>query len=115
MPYDPTIDVLLWESQPSQTGLVVQIKSYNNAEPKIRCMKNYTKRDGTVNSNPAYGLTMDDFGYIGQCWEQIKQVMANPQQPQQQYQQSPQQNNFQNNPNQQPNNFQNNPNQGFGG
>ena len=97
MPYDPTKDQLLWEAPTSPQGLIVQIKSYNGADPKIRTMKTFTKRDQSVETRPAYGLTLEDFVYIGQFWEQIKQVIMQTRNSQ------PNQGGFQN------------PNQGFGG
>lgn len=94
MAYNPQLDRLLWEAPTSQQGLIVQIKSYNNAEPKIRTMRTFTKRDGTVETRPAYGLTLEDFVYIGQFWEQIKMTILQNRAPQQ---------------------GQGNPQQGFGG
>lgn len=75
MAYDPSKDHLLWEAPTSQQGLIIQIKSYNGSDPKIRCMRTYTKKDMTVETRPAYGLSLEDFVYIGQFWEQMKQII----------------------------------------
>ena len=109
MPYDPTKDQLLWEAPISPTGLMVQIKSYNNSEPKIKCMRQYTKRDQSVATSPAYGLTLEDFMYIGQFWDQMKTIIINSRNDQQNDQQPNQ--NYQQQPNQ---NYQPQPNYGFG-
>ncbi len=83
MAYNPQLDRLLWEAPTSQQGLIVQIKSYNNSEPKIRTMRAFTKKDGNIETRPAYGLTLEDFMYIGQFWEQIKLTILQNRQPQQ--------------------------------
>lgn len=73
--YDPSKDLLLWESPMSPANTTVQVRSYNNGEPKIKFMKTFVKNNGETNTNPAYGLTLEDISYMGGFWDQLKAVV----------------------------------------
>jgi len=78
MAYQPEKDQTLWKTPENQEGLSLEVKSYDNGEPKVCFLK--TNKYGT---KPSYRISMSDINYMGQYWQQIKSIMESytPQNP----------------------------------
>lgn len=77
MPYDPSKDQLIWEAPTSPEGLIIQIRSYNGSDAKVKFMRTFTRRNSqTPETQPAYGITLEDIIYMGNFWGDISQHIS---------------------------------------
>lgn len=79
MPYDPDKDRVLNQWKNEETGLVVSINRYGEAEPKVqigpRILK---KKDGSDRAPVKAGrLSMEDLLWLYEIIDEIKEEMAN--------------------------------------
>ena len=115
--YNQALDIIVWQSEEiSPKNLYINIRQYNNGEPKIEFVRNTYQRNGEMQAKTGTRWFIEDYDFImkwlPRAAEKIHEIKADPNyqamqaQRQQQYQQRQQQN--QQNPNQQ---FQQNPQQ----
>jgi hypothetical protein len=71
MAYDPEKDVTIFTAPASEDGTWLEIKSYQNGEPKVALFKN-----SSYGVKPVYRLSSSDFAYIGNNWESVKQILS---------------------------------------
>jgi len=70
MAYEPEKDITIWRAPDSPEGTILEIKSYNNGEAKVSLTQNTN-----YGLKPVYRLSLQDFQYIGENWNQIKNVI----------------------------------------
>ncbi len=84
MPFDPDKDKLLKKWRCEETGLVVSINQYGDAQPKVqigpRLLK---KKDGTDRAPSKAGrLTLEDVSWLYDMIDEVKEELSKLIQPQ---------------------------------
>ena len=83
MPFDPDLDKKLKEWKCEETGLVISINQYGEAQPKVqigpRILK---KKDGTDRAPSKAGrLTIEDMEFLYDIIDEVKEELENLVQP----------------------------------
>ena len=83
MPFDPDLDKKLKEWKCEETGLVISINQYGEAQPKVqigpRILK---KKDGTDRAPSKAGrLTIEDMEFLYDIIDEVKKELENLVQP----------------------------------
>ncbi len=78
MPFDPDKDKVLQKWQCEETGLVVSINQYGEAQPKVQIgPRILMKKDGTPRAPVKAGrLTMEDLLWLYDTIDEIKDAMS---------------------------------------
>jgi hypothetical protein len=84
MPFDPDKDKLLKKWRCEETGLIVSINQYGDAQPKVqigpRLLK---KKDGTDRAPSKAGrLTLEDVSWLYDMIDEVKEELSKLIQPQ---------------------------------
>lgn len=79
MPFDPSKDKLIKKWRCEDTGLVVSINQYDNAQPKVQIgPRILLKKDGTERAPMKSGrLSMEDIMFLYDIIDEIKDEMDN--------------------------------------
>ena len=77
MPYEPEKDKVLKEWRSEETGLVVSINRYGDAEPKVQIgPRIITRKDGGETQRKAGRLTMEDILWIYEIIDELKEELG---------------------------------------
>ena len=78
MPYDPEMDKVLKKWKCDETGLVVTINQYGNAEPKVQIgPRILLKKDGSERAPVKAGrLTIEDVMWVYNMIDEIKDELT---------------------------------------
>jgi len=75
MPFDPDKDKMLKQWKCEETGLVISINQYGNAQPKVQIgPRILMKKDGTERSPSKAGrLTVEDMEFLYDIIDEVKE------------------------------------------
>lgn len=78
MPFDPDLDKVLKEWRCTETGLVVSINQYGNAQPKLQIGPRILKKqDGSDRAPMKAGrLSMEDVLWLYDLMDEIKDTLS---------------------------------------
>lgn len=79
MPFDPDQDKKLKEWKSEETGLIVSINQYGNAQPKVQIgPRMLKKKDGTDRAPAKAGrLNLEDMEFLYSIIDEVKEELEN--------------------------------------
>ena len=77
MPYDPEKDKTIKSWKCEETGLLISINQYNEGEPKVQIgPRVFARKDGTQRQGKAGRLTVEDFLWLYDIIDEIKDELT---------------------------------------
>ncbi len=76
MAYDATKDKVLASWENDETGLIISINQYGDAEPKMQVgPRTFTRKDGVASTRKPGRLAIDDVLWLSEIIEEVKDKM----------------------------------------